>query len=382
MPLQPGRQLGHYEILEPLGKGGMGEVYRARDRKLGRDVAIKVLPDALAGDAERLTRFQREARLLAALNHPNVASIHGLEESEGTHYLVLELVEGQTLAERISRGPIPVPEAVAIAGKIADGLEEAHERGIVHRDLKPANIKLTPDGKVKVLDFGLAKTFAGESAEGDSSESPTLARDATREGVVLGTAAYMSPEQARGQGVDARSDLWSFGCVLWECLTGKKAFGGATLSDSIGSILHTEPDWTRLPADTPPSVRRVLRRCLAKDPDERLHHIADARLELEEPRIPSGPPPRPLTHGCRVVRRRGGPRAHAVPARRLGAGLHAGRTALAGLLAPRSHDHEEPPAGPARPDDHDALLRRHPRRAADRLRSTDRSLRRRADRAG
>jgi Tol biopolymer transport system component len=265
----------------------MGEVYRARDGKLGRDVAIKVLPPELAQDAGRLRRFQREARVLASLNHPNIASIHGLEEHDGMHGLVLELVEGQTLAERISRGAIPVDEALEIARKMAGALEAAHGRGIVHRDLKPTNVKLTPDGKVKVLDFGLAKTFAEKTLETDSSRSPTLARDATRAGVILGTAAYMSPEQARGQDVDERSDIWSFGCVVWESLTGRKTFGGTTLSDSIGAILHTEPDWDRLPADTPPTVHRLLRRCLAKDARNRLHSIADARIELEDTNPPS-----------------------------------------------------------------------------------------------
>jgi Tol biopolymer transport system component len=283
--LQPGQQLAHYEILEPIGKGGMGEVYRARDRKLGRDVAIKALPPEFAQDPERLRRFQREAKVLASLNHPNIASIYGLEESGGTHHLVLELVEGETLAERLSRGSVPVDEAVDLVGQIAGALEEAHRRGIVHRDLKPANIKLTADGKVKVLDFGLAKTFAEKVPEAGSA-LPTLAKDVTREGVVLGTAAYMSPEQARGQEVDERTDIWSFGCVLWECLTGRKAFGGATVSDSIAAILQAEPDWHRLPAATPARLQRLLRRCLKKDPRQRLHHIADARIELEDTDLP------------------------------------------------------------------------------------------------
>ena len=287
MSLQPGQMLAHYEILESIGKGGMGEVYRARDGKLGRDVAIKVLPEEVAQDAERLGRFKQEAHVLASLNHPNIGSIYGLEESEGTHGLVLELVEGETLAERISRRPVPVDEAQGIARQIAEALEEAHQRGIVHRDLKPANVKLTPGGRVKVLDFGLAKTFAEGSAETDDSNSPTLAREATRAGALLGTAPYMSPEQVRGQDVDERSDIWSFGCVLWECLTGQRLFGAPTLSDSIGAILHTEPNWGRLPADTPPTVRRLLRRCLAKDPRQRLHHIADARIELEDSDFPS-----------------------------------------------------------------------------------------------
>ncbi len=300
MSLQPGRKLAHYEIVEPIGKGGMGEVYRARDSKLGRDVAIKVLPDELAQDKERLERFQREAQVLASLNHPNIASIYGVEESEGTHCLVLELVGGVTLSERIARSPIPVDEAREIALQIAEALEEAHAHGIVHRDLTPENIKLTPDGKVKVLDFGLAKTFAEDPTGAEDSNSPMLAREVTRAGALLGTAPYMSPEQARGQDVDERSDIWSFGCVLWECLTRQKLFGGPTLSDSIGAILHTEPDWGRLPADTPPTVRRLLRRCLAKDLRQRLHHIADARIELEDP---DPPPPAAggSTRGYRIA---------------------------------------------------------------------------------
>ena len=224
MSLQPGHQLAHYEIVEPIGKGGMGEVYRARDTKLGRDVAIKVLPDEFAHDTERLRRFQREAKVLASLNHPNIASIYGLEQSGSTHYLVLELVPGKTLAERISGGPIPLEEALEIATKIGEALEEAHEQGFVHRDLKPANVKQTEDGKIKVLDFGLAKAFANEATEVDSSLSPTLTRDATRAGVIMGTAAYMSPEQARGKHVDKRSDIFSFGSVLYE-----DAFGAAGL---------------------------------------------------------------------------------------------------------------------------------------------------------
>ena len=265
MPLQHGDELAHYEILEPIGKGGMGEVYRAKDGKLGRDVAIKVLPDEFAQDTERLKRFAREAKVLASLNHPNIASIYGLEESEGTHCLVLELVEGETLAERISRRPIPGDEAREIARQIAEALEQAHEHGIVHRDVKPANVKLTPDAKVKVLDFGLAKTFAEETPEADSSMSPTLTGDMTRAGVILGTAPYMSPEQARGHDIDERSDIWSFGCVLWECLTGQRLFGGPTLSDTIGAILHADPrygplarasGWRGAGATDPPEAGR------------------------------------------------------------------------------------------------------------------------------
>ena len=224
MSLDRGQQLAHYEILEPIGKGGMGEVYRAKDSKLGRDVAIKVLRDEFAQDQERLRRFQREAKVLASLNHPNIAAIYGLEQSGEIHYLVLELVPGETLAERIARGPIPVEEALDIAAKIGEALEEAHEQGIVHRDLKPANIKQTEDGKIKVLDFGLAKAFVEITGDADSSMSPTLTRDATRVGVILGTAAYMSPEQAKGKRVDKRTDIFAFGAVLFEMLTGGKAF--------------------------------------------------------------------------------------------------------------------------------------------------------------
>lgn len=233
-----GQTLSHFEIVDKLGSGGMGDVYRARDTKLGRDVAIKVLPDEFSRDAERLARFRREAKVLASLNHPNIAAIYGLEHSRGIHYLVLELVEGETLAERIARGPIPRDEALDIAMKVADALEEAHEHGIVHRDLKPANIKLTPDDKVKVLDFGLAKAFSEETAESAqtaSSMSPTITRDATRVGVILGTAAYMSPEQAKGKRVDKRTDIFAFGAVLYEMLTGKKAFPGEDISEVLAA---------------------------------------------------------------------------------------------------------------------------------------------------
>jgi len=285
-----GKTLAHYEILEPLGAGGMGEVYRARDTKLERDVAIKVLPEDFATDQDRLARFDREAKHLASLNHANIATIYGLEDADGVRFIAMECVGGETLAERIAAaGRLDVEEALDIARQIAEALEAAHAAGIIHRDLKPANVKATPEGKVKVLDFGLAKAWesggegsgtAGAGA-GDLSQSPTV-MGATRTGVILGTAAYMSPEQARGKQVDKRTDIWAFGCVLWECLTGQRLFGGATASDSIGAILHTEPDWARLPADTPAAVRRLLRRCLAKDPGKRLHDIADARLELEE----------------------------------------------------------------------------------------------------
>ena len=281
MSLQPGHKLAHYEIVEPIGKGGMGEVYRARDGKLGRDVAIKVLPDEFAENEERLARFKREAKVLASLNHPGIAAIHGLEESEGTHYLVLELVPGETLAERISRGPIPLEEAIDIANQIADALEEAHERGIVHRDLKPANIKQTEDGKIKVLDFGLAKAFVDDTAEADSSMSPTLTRDATRVGAILGTAAYMSPEQAKGKRVDKRADVWAFGVVLYEMLTGKRAFAGEDISDTLAYVLTKDPDWKALPAKTPNALRQVLELCLTKDTKRRVRDMGDVRLAME-----------------------------------------------------------------------------------------------------
>ena len=259
----------------------MGEVFRARDRKLGRDVAIKVLPDEFARDTERLARFKREAKVLASLNHPGIAAIYGLEESEDTHYLVLEFVPGETLAERIARGPIPVEEALDIAMKIAEALEEAHERGIVHRDLKPANIKLTPDGKVKVLDFGLAKAFVDETPDADDSMSPTLTRDATRVGVILGTAAYMSPEQAKGKKVDKRTDVWAFGAVLYEMLTGKRAFIGEDVSDTLAAVLRAEPELDALPADVSAAMRTALARCLEKDLKRRVRDIGDVKLAME-----------------------------------------------------------------------------------------------------
>ena len=245
-------------------------------------MAIKVLPDEFAENEERLARFKREAKVLASLNHPNIASIYGLEQSESTHYLVLELVPGETLAERISRGPIPVEEALDIATKIAEALEEAHEQGIVHRDLKPANVKQTEDGKIKVLDYGLAKVFQEETAEADSSMSPTLTRDATRVGVILGTAAYMSPEQAKGKKVDKRADIWAFGVVLYEMLTGKRAFAGEDVSDTLAYVLTKEPDWTVLPGKTPTFVRQVLRLCLTKDAKQRARDIGDVRLAMKD----------------------------------------------------------------------------------------------------
>ena len=277
-----GGQINHYQILSPLGAGGMGEVYRGRDTKLSREVAIKVLPEEFSRDKERQARFEREARLLAALNHPNVAAIHGLEESDGMQFLVLELVEGETLADRIARGPIPVKEALETCRQIAEGLEAAHGKGVIHRDLKPANIKVTPEGKVKVLDFGLAKAFASDPSEIEIANSPTITQDSKNEGVILGTAPYMSPEQARGKNVDKRSDVWAFGCVLFECLVGKRPFEGETVTDILSAIVDKEPDWNRLPATTPPLIRSLLGRCLQKDPVRRVHDIADARVEIEE----------------------------------------------------------------------------------------------------
>ncbi len=284
MALSTGFRLGAYEILAKLGEGGMGEVYRARDTRLKRDVAIKVLPDAFARDPDRLSRFEREAEVLATLNHPNVAAIYGFEEGASVNGLVLELVEGATLADRIAGHPMAVDEALAIARQVADALEAAHGKGVVHRDLKPANIKMTPGGQVKVLDFGLAKAMeSATSASASASISPTMVTPATQAGIILGTAAYMSPEQARGKAVDQRADIWAFGCVLFEMLTGRSPFGvGETVSDSIAAILTREPDWHALPAVTPPSIRRLLRRCLQKDVHRRLSHIADARLELDD----------------------------------------------------------------------------------------------------
>ena len=282
MSLTPGTQLGPYEILDPIGAGGMGEVYRARDTKLGREVAIKVLPEAFAQNEERLARFEREARLLASLNHPNIATLYGLEQSDGVQFLVMELADGETLAERLRRGPIPVEDTLPIFKQIAEALEAAHEKGIIHRDLKPANINVSSEGKVKVLDFGLAKAMSGDPVKSEASESPTITRDATATGVILGTAAYMSPEQARGKPVDMRTDIWAFGCVFFETLTGRTGFLGETVSDTISAILRGEPNWQALPESTPAIVRSLLRHCLQKDPNRRLHDIADARIEIED----------------------------------------------------------------------------------------------------
>ncbi len=282
MALTPGTRLGPYEILCAIGAGGMGEVYQAHDTKLGRDVAVKVLPEVFAHDADRLSRFQREAKMLASLNHPNIATIHGLEQSGGTSYLVMELVSGETLAERVKAGPLGIEQALKIAVQIADALEAAHEKSIIHRDLKPANVKVTPEGKVKVLDFGLAKAFAGDAANEDIGNSPTLSAAATMQGTILGTAAYMSPEQARGKSVDKRTDIWAFGCVLYELLTGMRAFEGETTTEILAAVLRGEPDWQALPETTPLSIRALLRRCLQKEMNKRARDAGDARIEIEE----------------------------------------------------------------------------------------------------
>jgi serine/threonine protein kinase/Tol biopolymer transport system component len=277
-----GKTLAHYEITSQLGKGGMGEVYQAKDRKLGRDVAIKVLPEEFAKDTDRVARFQREAKLLASLNHSNIAAIYGLEESEGASFLVLELVEGETLADQLKRGPIPVEESLKLALQIAEALEAAHEKGVIHRDLKPANIKVTPDGKVKVLDFGLAKAYAGDREEVNLSHSPTLSDAATQQGVILGTAAYMSPEQAKGKTVDKRADIWAFGVVLFQMLTGRQLFNGETVSETLAAVLMREPEWKRLPPNLHPRIRLLLERCLEKDPKDRYSSINDARVDIQK----------------------------------------------------------------------------------------------------
>ena len=289
MPLEVGTTLGPYEVLSAIGAGGMGEVYKARDTKLDRDVALKILPDAFVNDPERLARFQREAKVLASLNHPNIAQIHGLEESGDSPALVLEYVPGPTLQDRIAKGPIPLDEALPIARQIAEALEAAHEQGIIHRDLKPANVKVKTDGTVKVLDFGLAKALQPELSDLDAANSPTMTMTAaaTKMGVIMGTAAYMAPEQAAGKTVDRRSDIWAFGVVLFEMLTGKQLFTGESVSHVLASVLKTDPDWMALPPETPSAVRRLLRRCLNKHSTQRQQHIGDARLEIQESDIES-----------------------------------------------------------------------------------------------
>ena len=282
MALTSGTKLGPYEIRSPLGTGGMGEVYRAADSKLGRDVALKVILQEFAQNSQLMARFQREAQVLASLNHTNIAAIYGLEDSADMRALVMELVEGPTLADRIREGAIPLEEALPIAKQIAEALEYAHERGIVHRDLKPANIKVTHDGKVKVLDFGLAKALQGDAAPKNISNSPTLTLDATKAGIILGTAAYMSPEQAKGKAVDRRADIWSFGVVLFEMLSGRQVFVGETATDIMAAVVRAQPDWTVLPKNLPRRVRELLQRCLVKDEKRRLRDIGEARLALDD----------------------------------------------------------------------------------------------------
>ena len=305
----------------------MGEVYRATDTRLGRAVAVKFLPEEFFGDAERVARFEREARLLATLNHPGIATIHSFEEISGRHLLVMEVVEGEDLAERLARGPIPREEALPIARQIAEALEAAHERGIIHRDLKPANVKLASDGKVKILDFGLAKALEADPASGSSpslTHSPTVTGRGTAVGVILGTAAYMSPEQAKGRAVDRRTDIWAFGCVLYEMLTGQRLFQGEDVSETLASVLRSDPDWNALPAGTPSPIRRLLRRCLERDPRRRLRHIGDATIEIDE--ALAGPPPED-----RAVSVSAAPLPR--PAWRHPAALAAGALILAGLSA-------------------------------------------------
>ena len=282
MSLSVGDRLGPYEVTGELGAGGMGIVLRATDTQLGRDVALKILPDAFASDPDRLSRFQREAQILASLNHPNIAQIHGIEEdeTEGTRALVLELVDGPTLADRVAHGALPIDDALPIARQIAEALEAAHEAGVIHRDLKPANIKVREDGTVKVLDFGLAKAL-DRTPQSDPSQSPTLTAAATQMGVIMGTAAYMSPEQARGKPVDRRADIWAFGCVVFEMLTGHRAFQGGDVSLTLADVLRTDPDWKEFPAGLSPGLETYLRRCLEKDPRQRVRDMGDVRLALE-----------------------------------------------------------------------------------------------------
>jgi serine/threonine-protein kinase len=284
MDLSPGTRIGPYEVISLVGVGGMGEVYRARDPRLQRDVALKILPAAFSADPDRIARFEREARTLAALNHPHIAGIYGFEESNGIRTLALEFVAGETLADRVTRGPIPLEEALSIARQIADALEAAHDQKIIHRDLKPANIKLRPDGTVKVLDFGLAKGLSPAAASStEATLAPTVSSPAmTRLGVVLGTAAYMSPEQARGQAADERSDVWAFGCVLYELLTGRRAFPGDDVTDTLAAVLRTEPDWVALPDGLPPAVQTLLRKCLEKDRRHRVANVSTAGFVIQE----------------------------------------------------------------------------------------------------
>ena len=307
MSLTSGTRLGSYEIVALLGAGGMGDVYRARDTNLGRDVALKTLPDRVTHDADRLARFRREAQLLAALNHPHIGSIYGIEEANGQRFLVLELVEGETLAARIDRGPVPVDEALVIAREIAEALESAHDKGIIHRDLKPANIALTAHDRVKVLDFGLAKATDAAATPGalDQLNSPTVTSPAmlTGMGVILGTAAYMSPEQARGRAADKRSDVWAFGCVLYEMLTGRRPFEGDEVSDTLAAVLRSDPAWDALPPSLPAPIRSLLEGCLVKNPHERISDISTALFILKQPSSALTQPRTPSTSGRSLAMR-------------------------------------------------------------------------------
>jgi Tol biopolymer transport system component len=299
-----GKRIAHYEVTDKIGAGGMGEVYRARDTRLGRDVALKVLPEAFAQDTERLARFEREARLLASLNHPNIAAIYGIERDDDRQVLVLELVEGEELSAMIARGPLALDETLHIATQVAEALDTAHEQGVIHRDLKPANIKITPAGTVKVLDFGLAKALETDTRQSDLSHSPTILNSSpTLQGVILGTAAYMSPEQARGKVVDRRADVWAFGCVVYEMLTGRVAFPGETVTDTLAKILEREPDWDGLPESVPPALRYVLEKCLAKDPAERWRSVSDVAMMMRRTAaargMPETPAPEPARGGNR-----------------------------------------------------------------------------------
>src|SRR5215510_1435874 len=320
MSVGVGTKLGSIEITDLLGRGGMGEVYRARDLKLKREVAIKILPDEFGRDPQRVARFQREAEVLASLNHPNIAAIYDLQEAHGSKFLVLELVEGETLAERIKRGRLPVEQALQIAKNICSALEAAHEKGIIHRDLKPANIKLTPAGQVKVLDFGLAKMAEAQAAT-DFSNSPTLMSGSVP-GVILGTAAYMSPEQASGKHVDKRTDIWALGCVLYELLTGKQAFSGDTVTEILAAVLKSEPDWSALPEATPLHLRSLLRRCLQKDAKKRLRDAADVQVEIEDAlTAPATAVPPPMAIPARALWQRVLPWAACLLAGAVSAGL-------------------------------------------------------------
>ncbi len=280
--MKPGDSFAQYEIQGPIGAGGMGEVFLAHDTKLRRDVAVKILPPGFSSDKERIARFEREARALASLQHANVASIYGFEEVDDRLFLVMEMIEGEDLSKRLGRGPVPVESALDIARQIATGLEAAHEKGITHRDLKPANVKVTPGGQVKILDFGLARAAEGEDPDDDPGASPTLTAAMTMEGVILGTAAYMSPEQARGKTADRRADIWAFGCLLYEMLTGKRLFAGETVSDTLAAVLRKDPNWDALPVGLDPAVLLILRRCLERKPVDRLQHIGDVRILLDE----------------------------------------------------------------------------------------------------